>query len=54
VENTVRDAADRGYEITVAADACAAATSPVHEAALASMSLIARIVDVDSAWAGLG
>lgn len=47
VENTVRDAADRGYEVTVAADACAAATPGVHEAALASMSLIASVSQVE-------
>lgn len=52
VENTVRDAADRGYEVTVASDACAAASASVHEGALNSMSLIATITDVAGALAG--
>ena len=49
VENTVRDAADRGYEILVAADACAAGAPQVHEGALTSMGLIAGITDVNGA-----
>ncbi|HEB3530089.1 TPA: cysteine hydrolase [Burkholderia cenocepacia] len=49
VENTVRDAADRGYEIHVAQDACAAANLGVHSNALASMSLIATIASVEEA-----
>lgn len=49
VENTVRDAADRGYDITVAADACAAAAPQVHQSALTSMALIANIMNVDGA-----
>lgn len=53
VENTVRDAADRGYEVTVAADACAAASPSVHEGALNGMALIASITDVDGALAAL-
>ena len=48
VESTVRDAADRGFEVWVAADACAAADASAHQAALASMALIARITTVDS------
>lgn len=52
VESTVRDAADRGYEVTVAADACAAAGT-AHDNALASMRLIAEVGDVDSAFAAL-
>lgn len=52
VESTVRDAADRGYEVTVAADACAAAGT-AHDTALASMRLIAEVGDVDSAFAAL-
>ena len=46
VENTVREAADLGYEISVAADACAAAAPQVHQAALSSMALIAEITTV--------
>lgn len=43
VESTVRHAVDMGYEVTVAADACAAAQPAEHEASLHSMELIARI-----------
>lgn len=43
VENTVREAADLGYDISVAADACSAGTPQVHQAALSSMALIAKI-----------
>lgn len=49
VENTVREAADLGYTITVAADACAAAAPQVHQAALASMALIADVTTVAGA-----
>jgi nicotinamidase-related amidase len=48
VEGTVRDAADRGYDVWVAADACAAADPAVHAASLASMGLIASIQTVRS------
>jgi nicotinamidase-related amidase len=50
VEGTVRDAADRGFEVYVAADACAAASPQTHEAALASMALVAEITTVDAAF----
>lgn len=43
VESTVRHAVDAGYEVTVAADACASADPAAHEASLRSMALIARI-----------
>lgn len=46
VESTVRDAADRGFRVFVAADACAAADAGVHAASLASMQLIAQVDDV--------
>ncbi|NUT76214.1 cysteine hydrolase [Pseudomonas sp. C1C7] len=49
VESTVRHAVDCGFEVTVAADACASADSGVHSASLASMALIARITDVRQA-----
>ncbi|NCE89432.1 cysteine hydrolase family protein [Pseudomonas sp. L13] len=49
VENTVREAADLGYAITVAADACAAAAPQVHQAALSAMALIADISTVAGA-----
>jgi nicotinamidase-related amidase len=54
VESTVRDAADRGYDVVVAADACASASPAVHEAALASMALMATITDVAGAFAAAG
>jgi nicotinamidase-related amidase len=43
VESTVRHAVDMGYQVTVAADACAAAQPAEHEASLHSMGLIAQI-----------
>ncbi|VVN83321.1 cysteine hydrolase family protein [Pseudomonas fluorescens] len=49
VESTVRHAVDCGFEVTVLADACAAAQSATHLAALESMRLIATISDVESA-----
>lgn len=53
VEGTVRDAVDRGYEVTVAADACHAADPLVHAASLASMRLLAEVGDVQTALAGI-
>lgn len=53
VEGTVRDAADRGFEVWVAQDACSAGTRQTHEAALASMSLIATVTDVPGGFAAL-
>lgn len=47
VEGTVRDAADRGFDVQVAADACACADRAAHAAALASMALIAQVSTVD-------
>ncbi|RYY98323.1 MAG: cysteine hydrolase [Comamonadaceae bacterium] len=46
VEGTVRDAADRGFDTWVAADACAAAQRDVHDASLASMALVATVSTV--------
>lgn len=43
VESTVRDAADRGFNVTVVEDACAAADRSMHMASLKSMALIAKI-----------
>ncbi len=53
VEGTVRHAADIGYEVMVAQDACASADPAVHEASLASMRLVARTATVADAlrWA---
>lgn len=49
VESTVRHAVDCGFEVTVAADACAAANPTTHLAALDSMRLIATISSVAQA-----
>lgn len=53
VEGTVRHAADIGFDVMVAQDACAAADPAAHQASLASMRLIARIGTVADAlrWA---
>ncbi|MHC8314979.1 cysteine hydrolase family protein [Pseudomonas sp. LB3P31] len=48
VESTVRHAVDCGFEVTVLADACAAARPDTHLAALDSMRLIATVTDVAS------
>ena len=53
VESTVRDAADRGFEVLVAADACSAGSAAVHDASLASMSLMAEITDVQRGFESL-
>ena len=49
VEMTVRHAVDLGYEVTVAADACAAATDELHQASLTNMRLLADISTVEKA-----
>lgn len=53
VEGTVRHAADIGFSVMVAQDACASADPAVHAASLASMRLIAQTGTVDEAlrWA---
>lgn len=53
VEGTVRHAADIGFSVMVAEDACASADPAVHEASLASMRLIAQTGSVQDAvrWA---
>ncbi|HYM30515.1 MAG TPA: cysteine hydrolase [Candidatus Cybelea sp.] len=43
VEHTVRDAADIGYAVTVASDACSSGNSVLHKASLANMALLAEI-----------
>jgi len=43
VESTVRHAVDAGYEVVVAADACASAEPAAHDASLRSMGLIAQV-----------
>lgn len=52
VESTVRHAADIGFDVWVAADACAAADPAVHAASLASMQLIATVGTVQTCLAG--
>jgi biuret amidohydrolase len=47
VESAVRHASDMGYEVVVAADACASATPAMHEASLLAMTLLATIATVD-------
>lgn len=54
VESAVRHAADMGYEVTVAADACSSATDEMHEASLKAMALLATITPVDALLAELG
>ncbi|HWI27204.1 MAG TPA: isochorismatase family cysteine hydrolase [Stellaceae bacterium] len=47
VESTVRSASDRGYAVTVAADACSSGSPALHEASLKAMALLAEISEVD-------
>lgn len=49
VETTVRNAADMGYEIVVASDACSSGNPALHLASLENMRLIADVVTVDEA-----
>ena len=52
VEGTVRHAADIGFNVMVAEDACASADPAVHDASLASMRLIAQTGSVaEASWA---
>ncbi|WP_136162675.1 cysteine hydrolase family protein [Sphingomonas flavalba] len=48
VEHSARHAADMGYEVVVAADACSAARPEVHDAALFNIALIGDVASVDS------
>ncbi|WP_431025435.1 cysteine hydrolase family protein [Halomonas sp. H5] len=48
VESTARHAVDCGFHVTVAADACASASSESHNHSLNSMRLIAEVSDVQS------
>jgi len=47
VETTVRDAADIGYNIVVAHDACSTFRRDFHEASLRAMSMLARVASAD-------
>ena len=50
VDHTVRNAVDIGYEATIAADACAAGSPEMHDAALRSLALVANVTDVEGAF----
>lgn len=54
VDHAVRHAADLGYEVTVAADACSTATVRQHEATLETLRLLAEIAAVDDITADFG
>lgn len=47
VEHTARHAADMGYEVVVAQDACSASRPDVHDMALFNIGLIGTVTDVD-------
>jgi nicotinamidase-related amidase len=54
VEATARHAADAGYEVLVASDACASADPELHAASLRSLALhVARVATVDEVLAEL-
>jgi nicotinamidase-related amidase len=53
VEHTARHAADIGYEVVVAADACAAADPELHAAGLRALALhVSRVATVDEILGG--
>ena len=55
VEHTARHAADFGYEVTVASDACAAADPELHAASLRVLALhVERVASVDEILEVLG
>jgi nicotinamidase-related amidase len=47
VESTVRDASDRGYEVLVAADACATGDPAMHDGSLEVMRMLAIVATAD-------
>jgi nicotinamidase-related amidase len=47
VDAAVRDSSDRGYEVAVAADACATGDPAMHDASLKAMRMLATISTVD-------
>ena len=49
VESTVREAADHGFEVLVASDACSSAQLDLHYASLTSMNMIATVTSVSEA-----
>jgi nicotinamidase-related amidase len=48
VEHTARHAADMGFHVVVAADACASSRPHLHLAALENIALIGRVAEVDA------
>jgi nicotinamidase-related amidase len=55
VEHTARHAADIGYDVTVAADACAAADPELHASSLRTLALhVDRVASVEEILASLG
>jgi nicotinamidase-related amidase len=55
VEHTARHAADIGYEVLVAADACAAADPELHLSSLRTLALhVSRVATVDEILGELG
>ncbi len=55
VEHTARHAADMGYEVIVAGDACAAADPELHAASLRTLALhVERVASVDEILVDLG
>ena len=53
VETSVRHAADMGYEVIVAADACSSGRADLHEASLENMRYVAEVVTVAEILDGL-
>ncbi|MBV8047991.1 MAG: cysteine hydrolase [Paludibacterium sp.] len=51
VQAAARDAHDRDYQVVVVEDACAAASDEEHQASMALLSRIAKIIRVDEAAA---
>jgi nicotinamidase-related amidase len=45
VEHTVRDAADRGFQVTVLRDCCASANAEAAKAAFEVMSMLADVAE---------
>ena len=53
VETSVRHAADLGYKLVIAHDACSTFRRDFHEASLRAMSLLGRVASVDEIAAAL-
>lgn len=47
IESAVRDAADRGFYVTVVEDCCAGSSRQAHEASMATLAGYARIASAD-------